>query len=153
MWVPICNTVMLKKPSSAFARLLVCMNSKGTSPFKVPQMFTVILISGSQECSHAIQAELLRSVICIDSSLEFRNLAFLSLIPCTGSALRIPQTRGLCLSQQLRPLLSSFKDFLEVASTHGPQQVEPSAWCLTFYGLCASSRDQSLGTSLTFTWM
>lgn len=86
MRVPKSNTVMLKKPYSAFARLSVYMNSKGTSLFKAPQMFTVILISGSQKCSHPIQAELLRNVMCIYSFLRSRNLAFLSLIPCTSSA-------------------------------------------------------------------
>lgn len=69
-------------------------------------------------------------------------------------SLRISQTKGLYLSQQLRPFLSSYKDFLEVASTHGPQQGKPSAWCFTICGFCASSWDQRLGTtSHTFTWM
>ena len=59
MEMPKSNTVMLKNPYSAFDRLSACVNSKGTSLFKAPQMFTVVAISGSQKCSHPIQAELL----------------------------------------------------------------------------------------------
>lgn len=62
------NIVMLTKPYSAFDRLSACVNSKGTSLFKVPQMFTVIVISGSPKCSHPIPAELL-SMSCASTAL------------------------------------------------------------------------------------
>lgn len=80
MRVPKSNTVML---NAACARLFSVYDLQR---FKAPQIFTIILISGSQKCSHPIQAELLRNVMCTYSSLGSRNLAFLSLIPCTGSA-------------------------------------------------------------------
>lgn len=66
--MPKSNIAMQKKRYSAFDRPSACVNSQDTSGFKPPQMFTVIEVSGSQKCSHPVQAETL-STSCASTAL------------------------------------------------------------------------------------
>lgn len=121
---------MLKSPYLVFDRPPACVSSEDASLFKAPQMVTGV-ISGSQNCAHPVQAELLStsraSAVLWGPEVQHSFPQIPAAAQPGRYALRTPQTKRLCLHQQLRPLSALKRTSSQLAATRGSQQAKPGA--------------------------